>query len=172
MTSERVEVVNPAVVPPQHEQREGEGGEGGTRSKTLHCCCRDSLRGVIPSCRTLGSCVASRASSQRDGRLGRKVTLDQLPLGSLLPHCPPPFLAPQRDLLTDSEADGQRVCVHIDAHQTISQLVYCGRELVETPNLRCLVGLPQNMANSLCARYDDRGLTNFIRSAPGWEGRG
>ncbi|KAK2947660.1 putative Adenylate kinase [Blattamonas nauphoetae] len=65
-----------------------------------------------------------------------------------------------RDLHT--EDNGHDVSICIDGFERVICLSYFGREIVEVPNLICLVGLTQTIVNRLSERYDERKVTDMI----------
>ncbi|KAA6369250.1 MAG: hypothetical protein EZS28_035223, partial [Streblomastix strix] len=65
-----------------------------------------------------------------------------------------------RDLVVVNNGHFTSVC--IDDMQRLACITYVGREIVEVPNLICLVGLAQTLVNRLCARYDERAISDLI----------
>jgi hypothetical protein len=53
--------------------------------------------------------------------------------------------------------------ITVDGLQRISTLNYFGWEIVEVPNLVCVVGIAQSLANGLCERYDDGKIDDLIK---------
>lgn len=42
-------------------------------------------------------------------------------------------------------------------------VTYLGHEIIEAPNLTCLIGRSQTIVNRLCARYDEGAINDMIR---------